>query len=212
MSLENAEVVVFRGANIGEIRYKLERNKKMFEKYMNFIVHVGTNDVQKLSNDQFKSAYCNLITRIKTLFPSEVIGISSILPRPVDFEKSNEKIKKVNYHRNELCNKYKVILIHSYTYFMESGKPLVELCASKDGGLHLNYEGSRQWGSPTIFTLIGGACVGRHVTALRFLTSQSLFLLACFHSKEATNTNFIVFGLTRLGLYPMDLTYSRLEC
>jgi len=40
----------------------------MFEKYMNFIVHVGTNDVQKLSNDQFKSAYCNLITRVKTLF------------------------------------------------------------------------------------------------------------------------------------------------
>ena len=92
MSLENAEVVVFRGANIGEIRYKLDRNKKMFEKYMNFIVHVGTNDVQKLSNDQFKSAYCNLITRVKTLFPSEVIGISSMLPRPVDFEKSNEKI------------------------------------------------------------------------------------------------------------------------
>jgi hypothetical protein len=49
----------------------LERNKKMFEKYMNFIVHVGTNDVQKLSNDQFKSAYCNLFTRVKTLFPSE---------------------------------------------------------------------------------------------------------------------------------------------
>ena len=83
--LENAEVVVLRGANIGEIGYKLDRNKKMFEKYMNFIVHVGTNDAQKLSNDQFKSAYCNLITRVKTLFPSAVIGISSILPRPVDF-------------------------------------------------------------------------------------------------------------------------------
>jgi hypothetical protein len=53
VSLENAEVFCFRGANIGENIYKLERNKKMFEKYMNFIVHVGTNDVQKLSNDQF---------------------------------------------------------------------------------------------------------------------------------------------------------------
>jgi hypothetical protein len=47
---------------------------------------------------------------------------------------------------------------------MESGKPLVELFASKDGGLHLNYEGSRQWGSPTIFTLIGGACVPSVIT------------------------------------------------
>jgi hypothetical protein len=95
VSLENAEVFCFRGANIGEIIYKLERNKKMFEKYMNFIVLVGTNDVQKLSNDQFKSAYCNLFTRVKTLFPSEVIGISSILPRPVDFEKIMKKFKKL---------------------------------------------------------------------------------------------------------------------
>jgi hypothetical protein len=146
VSLENAEGFVLRGANIGEIIYKLERNKKMFEKYMNFIVHVGTNDVQKLSNDQFKSAYCNLFTRVKTLFPSAVIGISSILPRPVDFEKNHEKFLKVNYDLNELCNKYKVNFIHSYRYFMKSGKPLVELFAYKDGGLHLNYEGSRQLG------------------------------------------------------------------
>ena len=45
-----------------------------------------------------------------------------------------------------MCNKYKVNCIHSYTYFMESGKPLVELFAYKDGGLHLNYEDSRQLG------------------------------------------------------------------
>jgi hypothetical protein len=57
--------------------------------------------------------------------------------------------------------------------------------------------------------------VGRHVTPLghinlifRFLAGQSLFLLACFNSREATTTNFIVFGLTRLGLYPMDLLQS----
>ena len=85
----------FRQANIGEIIYKLERNTKMLDKCVNCIVHVGTNDVQKLSNDQLKSAYCNLITRVKTLFPSAVIEISSILPRPVDFEKiTNEKMLK----------------------------------------------------------------------------------------------------------------------
>ena len=44
---------------------------------------------------------------------------------------------------------------------------------------------------------------------------QSWFLLlnaACFNSREATHTNFIVFGLTRAGLYPMDLTHSRQAC
>jgi hypothetical protein len=34
------------------------------------------------------------------------------------------------------------------------------------------------------------------------LAGQSFFLLACFNSREATHTNFIVFGLTRLGSIP----------
>jgi hypothetical protein len=62
--------------------------------------------------------------------------------------------------------------------------------------------------------------VGRHVTPLGHINTysdsgQSLFLLlnaACFNSREATDTNFIVFGLTRLGLYPVDLTHSMRAC
>ena len=47
--------------------------------------------------------------------------------------------------------------------------------------------------------------VGRQVAPLRHITSQPVFALSPelrMLSGEATNTNFIVFGLTRLGLEP----------
>ena len=81
------------------------------------------------------------------MFPNIHIGMSSILPRPVDYSKTNDKVVKVNKALNVLCQRYGVVFIHSYRYFVREGKPLVELFAYKDGGLHLNVEGSKQLGS-----------------------------------------------------------------
>ncbi|CAG2246311.1 unnamed protein product [Mytilus edulis] len=147
VKLENADVYAFRGASIGEITYQLNKNKgSIYEGYKCLVIHCGTNDIHILSIDQFKSAYCNLISTAKLLFPSMVIALSGILPRPVDFEETGQKIKDVNMALLNLCLSYKVEFIHSYRYFLKCGKPKVELFAYKDGGLHLNCEGTRQLG------------------------------------------------------------------
>ena len=55
--------------------------------------------------------------------------------------------------------------------------------------------------------------VGRHVVPLGhiiLIPSQPVFVLSpycCVHSGEATNTNFIIFGLTRSGLEPTIYHY-----
>lgn len=147
VKLENADVYAFRGASIGEITYQLNKNKgSIYEGYKCLVIHCGTNDIHILSIDQFKSAYCNLISTAKLLFPSMVIALSGILPRPVDFEETGQKIKDVNMALLNLCLSYEVEFIHSYRYFLKCGKPKVELFAYKDGGLHLNCEGTRQLG------------------------------------------------------------------
>ncbi|VDI32613.1 Hypothetical predicted protein [Mytilus galloprovincialis] len=88
VKLENADVYAFRGASIGEITYQLNKNKgSIYEGYKCLVIHCGTNDIHILSIDQFKSAYCNLISTAKLLFPSMVIALSGILPRPVDLRK-----------------------------------------------------------------------------------------------------------------------------
>ena len=146
VSLDGADVFAFRGATIGEITYQSEKYKESIDGYHSLIIHVGTNDVYKLSENQFISAYCNLISVAKSLFPNTVIGLSCILPRPVDFNRTNPKIDKVNKALYSLCAKYKVHCLRTYKYFMKGGKPLVELFAYKDGGLHLNSEGTRVLG------------------------------------------------------------------
>ncbi|VDI50420.1 Hypothetical predicted protein [Mytilus galloprovincialis] len=123
VKLENADVYAFRGASIGEITYQLNKNKgSIYEGYKCLVIHCGTNDIHILSIDQFKSAYCNLISTAKLLFPSMVIALSGILPRPVDFEETGQKIKDVNMALLNLCLSYEVEFIHSYRYFFEMWK------------------------------------------------------------------------------------------
>ncbi|CAC5419167.1 unnamed protein product [Mytilus coruscus] len=114
-SLENADVFAFRGASIGDITYQLNKCKGgIYQGYNCLLIHVGTNDIHLLSIDQLKSAYCNLISTAKSLFPSMVIALSGIRPRPVDFEETGQKIKEVNMALLNLCLHYKVEFIHSY--------------------------------------------------------------------------------------------------
>ena len=86
-----------------------------------------------------------MISSAKSLFPNIHIGMSAILPRPVDYNKTNKKVVEVNKALSVLCQRYGVEFIHSFKYFVKGGKPLVELFAYKNGGLHLNVEGSKQF-------------------------------------------------------------------
>lgn len=146
VKLRNGEVMAFRGANIGELTGQIKYHKGSISNFNQLIIHVGTNDIYNLTVDQFKSAYCNLISIVKSYFPHIKFGMSSILPRPVDFNDTNKKICSINQNLEALCMKYDVHFIHSHRRFLKFGKPLVELFAVRDGGLHLNFEGTRQLG------------------------------------------------------------------
>ncbi|CAC5380590.1 unnamed protein product [Mytilus coruscus] len=118
VKLENADVFAFLGASIREITCQLNKNKgSIYQGFNCLIIHCGTNDIHVLSIDQFKSGYCNLISTAKLLFPSMVIALSGILPRPVDFEETGQKIEEVNmalYTRSEVVD-----LATDYAVYME---------------------------------------------------------------------------------------------
>lgn len=146
IKVKGAEVYAIKGAHIGEISYQLEKHKGSISYFKKLIIHVGTNDINYLSEKDIKSAFCNLISLAKSLFPSTKIGISAILPRPVDFNWTKEIVTKVNSDLSDLCLRFGVQYLQSYRYFIRFGKPIIEYFAYKDGGLHLNHEGSRLLG------------------------------------------------------------------
>ena len=110
------------------------------------IVHVGTNEINRTSVAHYKAGYCNLICLLKREFSHSRIAISAIIPRPVDHDKTGQKIVTINSELSKLCERQHVDYIRSFKYLVERGRPRTELYAVKDGGLHLNLEGSRLLG------------------------------------------------------------------
>ena len=89
------------------------------------------------------SSFNNLITIVRGLSKTKIV-FSSVLPRPVDHESNGEKVKHVNKDLMKLCEQRKIKFLHSYRPFLKFGKPIRELFAIRDHGLHLNLAGLRR--------------------------------------------------------------------
>lgn len=132
----------FPGINISRLMKRIERFPELV--YSDFtILHVGTNDVTTLSVIQILSAYNNLFCVISSLSPTKIV-VSSILPRPLDHSKYGENVKAINAGLKKICSQRKLQFIHSFRPFFKFGQPVRELFAVRDGGLHLNLEGTRR--------------------------------------------------------------------
>ena len=89
------------------------------------------------------SAFNNLLTVISRLSSTKII-VSSILQRPLDHQKYGENVKSVNLGLKKICFQRKLQFLLSFRPFFKFGKPVRELFAFRDGGLHLNLEGTRR--------------------------------------------------------------------
>ena len=138
------EVKAFPGANISRLTWKIQKDMSLISKPFT-ILHVGTNDISQkdLSIEKIISLYNNLITFIQENSKTEVI-VSSVLPRPVDLMLTEYKVKETNRRLRSKCLQRRVKFVASYHPFLKGGKPVTELFAVRDGGLHLNFEGIRK--------------------------------------------------------------------
>ena len=91
------------------------------------------------------SSFQDLITRIRTHSSTNLI-ICGIIPRPCDLydDPTESRMKTVNKELEALCKRRKVPFLHTYRIFLYKNKPIRSLFAVNDGGLHLNFEGTRR--------------------------------------------------------------------
>lgn len=85
-------VQAFPGANIMSLTQKIKYQKASIKPFTHVIIHVGTNDIHRLSIPKFFAAYTNMIAIIRQQSNSIKITLSSILPRPVDHDKFGVKL------------------------------------------------------------------------------------------------------------------------
>jgi len=134
--------MAYPGINIARLASKIQREPFLVSKPFT-ILHVGTNDVNSLSEDEIISDFNNLIAIVRRVSNTFLL-VSSILPRPLDYEDTSDKVKNVNKQLKKLCGENHVRFLHSYRPFFECGQPIRRLFAVRDGGLHLNTAGQNK--------------------------------------------------------------------
>lgn len=150
--IEGVHLKAFRGDTIGRLANRLLNKQISLDNFNYVLIHVGTNDIANKCSLQLQHAfnciisdYGNLIGICRKLKPSINILVSAILPRPVDHEKSDPLIRKLNaYLQKNMSKTMKFTFLRTYKPFMYAGKVKRELFAKNDGGLHLNTEGTNK--------------------------------------------------------------------
>ena len=127
---------------INQLAYKIEKGYLSLDKPI-AIIHVGTNDVAKMEVGAMLSCYNNLISQIRSKSNTSIV-MSALLPRPVNYNPRDDKVKHLNNKLEKLCRDRKVQYIHTFRPFTKGLAPLRELYAVNDQGLHLNTEGTRR--------------------------------------------------------------------
>ncbi|KAL4234912.1 hypothetical protein ACF0H5_006553 [Mactra antiquata] len=140
--MDFTRVIPFPGINISGLTNRISKNPDLLSSKFT-ILHVGTNNITKFSEAEILSTYNNLFTLIKRLSNTKLV-ISSIIPRPIDHDLNGDKVKSVIFMLKKLCNQRNLKFICPYRPFFKFGKPVREMFAILDGGLHLNYEGTRR--------------------------------------------------------------------
>jgi hypothetical protein len=137
------ELVAVRGARINSMKTMIKNKEINLSLYSHIITHLGTNDIVNSTTDKSIADFRELILLIKSTDSLVNIFISSILPRPVDFNYTGPKCKSINLLLCKIClsSQYNVHFIRSYKRFFNKALPVRSLYAIKDDGLHLNEVG-----------------------------------------------------------------------
>jgi lysophospholipase L1-like esterase len=136
----------FRGAGLGYIKHMIDTEYLYLydiNRFSHIILHFGTNDVQKYSVDVITCKFRNLIYSVRRKNPDISILISSVLPRPTDFDILGEKVVAINNRLVGICKEEQVQFIKSFRRFLHQGKPKRDLFSIRDA-LHLNDAGVLQ--------------------------------------------------------------------
>jgi len=107
------ELVAVRGARINSMKTMIKNKEINLSLYSHIIIHLGTNDVNS-TTDKIIADFRELILLIKSTDSLVKIFISSILPRPVDFNYTGPKCKSINLLLCKICSQYNVHFIRSY--------------------------------------------------------------------------------------------------
>jgi lysophospholipase L1-like esterase len=105
------------------------------------LLHCGTNNVVKNNIPEIISKFENLITLLNRLNPNVKILISTILARPIDFDKYGAKCAELNQKLKTFCHDHHLGYVATHKITLKYGRPITDLYYD---GIHLKDTGVRK--------------------------------------------------------------------
>ena len=140
--IRDTKICAFPGINVSRLTQKISKGwVDIDSEYV--ILHVGTNDINSLTVSEICASFNDLISIVGQKSSCEIL-VSSVLPRPIDFEVNGSKVIALNHSLEKLCKSRRITFLRSFKPFVAYGTPRREYFATRDGGLHLNFEGTRR--------------------------------------------------------------------
>jgi lysophospholipase L1-like esterase len=142
--IPNTVVRPYPGITIDRMVRTISQCPDLISGYKKILLHVGTNNVNGMSVDQILDNYVCLVNKVKSINYDANIIVSAIIPRPVDFDRTDDKVKAINKRLQALCKQLGVQFATTFRPFLKGGTPVRNWYAIRDGGLHLNLDGARK--------------------------------------------------------------------
>ena len=143
---KHSDLSAVSGADIETLGRWIDQGNIPLREYELVILHVGTNDIGNRNENGFSRRYSDLINLIRHFNPSIHIKITGLLPRLIDYQRTYETTRHLNYNLKAYAEEFKhtknLSFYPTYLYFVAHGAPQAHFW--KSDRIHLNDTGIRK--------------------------------------------------------------------
>lgn len=138
-----AEIECVKGLCLDSLTQRIKKKQIDISGYTDIIVHVGGNDIHHLNIAEMMDGFAKLISAINSKTDAWLI-LSSIIPRPYDYEKNQRKIFVVNTELQEMCKKTNCQYARTWKSFVKRQKLVEDFYTDKKSGVWINEAGAKR--------------------------------------------------------------------
>ncbi|KAL5011322.1 hypothetical protein ScPMuIL_009873 [Solemya velum] len=138
-----AEVEFVKGLCLHSLTQRVLKKQINLSDYTDIIIHIGGNDIHHLNIAEMMTGYSDLISAI-TSQTNAGLTLSSIIPRPFDFEKNQRKNFIVNSELQTMCKKRNIQYAKTWKSFIRRQKLIEDYFTHPKSGMWINENGAKR--------------------------------------------------------------------
>ncbi len=129
------------GATVDKIRQYVDMQMVEVRHHQVIIIHVGTNNIERSPEGEVCQQFVKLLQAIRRQNATALLAVSSILPRPKDWNAYGEKVQRLNKLLEKMQAQHHFTFLKTYRAHWDQMKKMPRRDHFARDGLHLSARG-----------------------------------------------------------------------